>query len=136
MKFVRIIFYAEVLLSFYAAVTDLINPSTFVSDYTHHRVTGIPLEMIRWYGVQLIPLVYLEFSALWSQRDDRLAWVLGAFLMGDVLQIYSTVNYMFKHPATHWTGGFILSLVVVIILAIVRIYWLLQYRAQNVNKKL
>lgn len=129
MKAARIIFYAEVLLSFYAAVTDLFNPSTFVSDYTREKVTGIPLEMIRWYGVQLLPLVYLEFSALWSRRDDLLAWVLGAFLIGDILQIVTTVDYMLNHPSTNWTGGFLFSLLVVVLLATVRIVWLTRYHS-------
>lgn len=129
MRIARIIFYIEVLLSSYAAILDLIDPSGFLAEYTPQKLTGIPLEVIRWYGVQLVPLVFLEFTALWSQRNDRLAWVLGAFLIGDALQIYSTVNYMLAHPGTQWTGGFLFSLVVVIILAITRIYWLLQYRA-------
>ena len=131
MKIARIIFYIEILLSSYAAILDLINPSAFVAEYTPQKLTGIPLEIIRWYGVQLVPLVYLEFTALWSRRDDRLAWVLGAFLIGDVLQIYSTVNYMLAQPGTQWTFGFIFSLVVVLILAITRIYWLINYRNQQ-----
>jgi len=130
MQIARIIFYIEILLSSYAAVMDLINPADFVSQYTPQKVNGIPLEIIRWYGVQLVPLVYLEFTALWSKRDDRLAWVLGAFLIGDFLQIYSTVSYMLANPGTNWTFGFIFSLVVVVILAITRIYWLLNYRQQ------
>jgi hypothetical protein len=130
-RIARIIFYIEILLSSYAALLDLINPSGFVAEYTPQKLTGISLEIVRWYGVQLIPLVYLEFTALWSQRDDRLAWLLGAFLIGDVLQIYSTVNYMLTHPGTNWTGGFIFSLVVVIVLAMTRIYWLINYRAQH-----
>jgi hypothetical protein len=130
MKIARIIFYIEIILSGYAAVMDLINPADFVSQYTPQKVNGIPLEIIRWYGVQLVPLVYLEFTALWSKRDDRLAWVLGAFLIGDFLQIYLTVNYMLANPGTNWTFGFLFSLVVVVILAITRIYWLMSYRKQ------
>ncbi|MCC6299814.1 MAG: hypothetical protein IT314_10980 [Anaerolineales bacterium] len=128
MKIARIIFYLEVLLSGYAAIMDLINPVEFLAEYTPQKMTGIPLEIIRWYGVQLVPLVYLEFTALWSQRNDRLAWILGAFLIGDFLQIYSTVNYMLAHSGTNWTFGFIFSLVVVLILAVTRIYWLINYR--------
>ena len=131
MKIARIIFYIEILLSSYAAVMDLINPAEFVSQYTPQHVNGIPLEIIRWYGVQLVPLVYLEFTALWSQRDDRLAWVLGAFLIGDFLQIYSTAAFMLANPGTHWTFGFIFSIVVVVVLAVTRIYWLLNYRNQK-----
>ncbi len=130
MQIARIIFYIEILLSSYAAVMDLINPADFVAQYTPQKVNGIPLEIIRWYGVQLVPLVYLEFTALWSKRDDWLAWVLGAFLIGDILQIVLTVNYMLANPGTQWTSGFIFSLVVVVILAITRIYWLSQYRRQ------
>jgi hypothetical protein len=130
MKIARIIFYIEVLLSSYAAILDLINPSGFLAEYTPQKLTGIPLEVIRWYGVQLVPLVYLEFTALWSQRNDRLAWVLGAFLIGDALQIYSTINFMLTHPGTQWTFGFIFSLVVVVILAVTRIYWLTNYQRQ------
>ncbi|MEW6083336.1 MAG: hypothetical protein AB1607_01955 [Chloroflexota bacterium] len=128
MKIARIIFYIEVLLSSYAAILDLIDPTGFLAEYTPQKLTGIPLEVIRWYGVQLVPLVYLEFTALWGQRNDRLAWVLGAFLIGDILQIYSTVNYMLTHPGTQWTFGFMFSLVVVVILAVTRIYWLINYR--------
>lgn len=128
MKIARIIFYIEVLLSSYAAILDLIDPTGFLAEYTPQKLTGIPLEVIRWYGVQLVPLVYLEFTALWGQQNDRLAWVLGAFLIGDILQIYSTVNYMLTHPGTQWTFGFMFSLVVVVILAVTRIYWLINYR--------
>ncbi len=131
MKIARIIFYIEVLLSGYAAMMDLINPADFVAQYTPQKVNGIPLEIIRWYGVQLVPLVYLEFTALWNKRDDRLAWVLGAFLIGDLLQIFLTANFMLANPASRWTFGFIFSLVVVVILAITRIYWLSQYRRQS-----
>ncbi len=128
MKIARIIFYIEVLLSSYAAILDLIDPAGFLAEYTPQKLTGIPLEVIRWYGVQLVPLVYLEFTALWSQRNDRLAWVLGAFLIGDVLQIYSTINFMLANPGIPWTFGFMFSLVVVVILAVTRIYWLINYR--------
>jgi len=130
MKIARAIFYIEVALNLYAAIVDLINPASFLVNYTPQKVTGIPLEVIRWYGVLLIPIAYLEITALWSKRDDALAWVLGAFLIGDFLQIYSTVNYMLANPGTNWTFGFIFSLVVVVVLAITRIYWLTNYRKQ------
>lgn len=131
MKIARTIFYIEVLLSSYAAILDLINPAEFVAEYTPQKVTGIPLEIIRWYGVQLVPLVILEFAALWKNRDDILSWVLRAFLVGDGLQILTTVQFMRANPGTNWTGGFIFSLVVVIVLAITRIYWLVNYRNQK-----
>jgi hypothetical protein len=132
LKFLRGIFYVEVALDIYVAVLDLLFPAAYVAQYTHQIVTGMPLEMIRWFGDNLVALLLVELFALLSKGNNVLAWALGAFLVGDVIQLITYANYIIKNPGPY-TGGFIFSVATVAFLAIVRITWLLLYR--KLNKK-
>jgi len=133
MKLLRGIFYAEVALDAYAAILDTFWPARYIAQYTSQTVTGMPLEMIRWFGDNLVAILLIELIALLSKRDDVLAWVFRAFLVGDVIQLISYAHYILSNPGVPLTGGFIFSIVVVAFLAVVRIIWLLSYR--NAVKK-
>jgi hypothetical protein len=44
----------------------------------------MPLELIRWFGINLIPILLVELVALWKKRDDVLTWILAVYLIGDL----------------------------------------------------
>jgi hypothetical protein len=91
----------------------------------------MPLELIRWFGINLIPLLLVELVALWKKRDDVLTWILAVYLIGDLAQLAAYIYYIVQNPSAQLTGGFIFSMVTVIFLAIMRITWLLSYRSAN-----
>ncbi|HLO27567.1 MAG TPA: hypothetical protein VK249_00435, partial [Anaerolineales bacterium] len=128
MEFLRPIFYLEVALDTYAALLDLVNPAGYAAQYTHQVVTGMALQLIRWFGDNLVAILLVELVALRSKRNDFLAWVLAPFLVGDIIQLITYANYLINNPGAPLTGGFIFSVVTVVFLAIVRIIWLLAYR--------
>jgi len=135
MNFLRGIFYLEVGLDTYAAILDLVKPAAYVAQYTHQIVTGMPLELIRWFGDNLVAILLVEFVALRSKRDNILALVLLPFLVGDIIQLITYANYIIINPGTPLTGGFIFSIATVAFLAIVRIIWLLAYRSAIKKEK-
>jgi hypothetical protein len=128
-EFLRKIFYAEVALDAYAAILDTFWPAKYVAQYTSQIVTGMPLELIRWFGINLIPLLLVELVVLWKKRDDVLTWILGVYLIGDLAQLAAYIFYIVQNPAAKLTGGFIFSMATVIFLAMMRIIWLLSYRS-------
>jgi hypothetical protein len=128
MKFLRGVFYAEVALDAYAAILDTFWPARYIAQYTSQTVTGMPLELIRWFGINLIPLLLVELVVLWKKRDDVLSWILGVYLVGDLAQLAAYIYYLVDNPGVQVTGGFIFSIVTVVFLALVRIIWLLAYR--------
>jgi hypothetical protein len=131
MNFLRKVFYAEVALDAYAAILDTFWPGKYIAQYTSQSVTGMPLELIRWFGINLIPLLLVELVALWKKRDDVLTWILAVYLIGDLAQLAAYIYYIVQNPNAQLTGGFIFSMVTVIFLAIMRITWLLSYRSAN-----
>lgn len=135
MNFLRKIFYAEVALDSYAAILDTFWPAKYVSQYTSLIVTGMPLELIRWFGINLIPLLLVELVVLWKKRDDVLSWILGVYLIGDLAQLGAYIYYILRNPGTHLTGGFRFSIITVVFLAIVRVIWLYSYRSANKRVK-
>ncbi len=129
MKFLRGIFYVEVGLDSFTAILDTFRPAVYVAQYTPQVVTGMPLELIRWFGINLIPLFLIELVALLKKRDELLAWVLGIYLIGDLAQLGAYIYYILKNPGAPLTGGFLFSIATVIFLPMVRILWLLLYRS-------
>ena len=135
MNFLRKIFYAEVALDSYAAILDTFWPARYVAQYTSQTVTGMPLELIRWFGINLIPLLLVELVVLLKKRDDVLSWILGVYLIGDLAQLIAYIYYIVQNPGAKITGGFIFSIVTVVLLAIVRIIWLASYRSAAKKEK-
>jgi hypothetical protein len=135
MQFLRGIFYAEVALDAYAAILDTFWPARYIAQYTSQTVTGMPLELIRWFGINLIPLLLVELVVLWKKRDDVLSWILGVYLVGDIAQLIAYIYYILNNPGVQLTGGFIFSIATVVFLALVRIVWLMAYRKANKQVK-
>lgn len=135
MQFLRGIFYAEVALDAYAAILDSFWPARYIAQYTSQTVSGMPLELIRWFGINLIPLLLVELVVLWKKRDDVLSWILGVYLIGDLVQLAAYILYIVNNPGTQLTGGFIFSIATVVFLALVRIVWLTAYRKANKQVK-
>jgi hypothetical protein len=129
LKFLRAVFFVEVALDSYAALLGAFSPAAYVAQYTPQIVTGMPLELIRWFGVNLIPLLLVELVALLKKRDDLLAWVLGIYLIGDIAQFFAYLYAISTNPTAPLTGGFLFSIATVVFLAFVRIIWLLFYRS-------
>jgi hypothetical protein len=125
----RVIFSIEVALDTYAALLGTFNPAAYVAQYTPQVLTGIPLELIRWFGINLIPLLLVELTALLKKRDDILAWILGIYLIGDIAQLGAYAYAILKNPDAPVTGGLVFSIATVAFLAIVRIAWLRLYRS-------
>jgi hypothetical protein len=125
---IRQTFYLEVAINAYAAVVWILFTPRYVALYTSQAVTGMPLELIRWGGMALIPLTALESLALWKRRDDFLCWVLASFLAGDIAQLLAYGRY-FSGPAREdATNTLVFSAVVVAVLAVLRVAWLVLYR--------
>jgi hypothetical protein len=131
MHFMRGIFYAEVALDAFAAILGTFNPAAYVAQYTSQGVTGMPLEFVRWLGINLIPLLLVELVVLWKKRDDVLSWVLGVYLIGDLAQLAAYIYFILKNPTAPLTGGFLFSIATVVFLAAVRIVWLRLYRSSK-----
>jgi hypothetical protein len=129
LKFIRGIFYLEVVLDAYAALLGIFDPARFLAQYTPQVVTGIPLEVLRWFGINLIPLLLVELVALLINRDNILAWVLGIYLVGDIAQLGAYLYYIVENPGAQLTSGFVFSIATVVFLAIIRTLWLLLYRS-------
>jgi hypothetical protein len=92
----------------------------------------VPLELIRWYAVLLFVLVYLELRALWSGKNEILAVITEGFLVGDLIQLVAI--YLMFSALRAWTTNLIITLVLTLILAVVRVFWLWQYR-QSVTQR-
>jgi hypothetical protein len=129
MSFLRVIFYLEVALDSYTAILCTFRPAAYVAQYTPQVVSGMPLELIRWFGINLIPLLLVELVALRSKSNDILAWVLGIYLIGDLTQLAAYLYILLNNLAQPVTRGFLFSIAVVIFLALVRTIWLLLYRS-------
>lgn len=131
----KIFFYLEVALSTYAAFLVIFTPEVYVSTYTSTslNIQGMTLELIRWYGDSLLPLAILEFAALFKKNDVFLSWLFKAFLVGDTLRIVLVFRYMLLNPTEQWTGGYVFSIIVVILLVVARLCWLFYYRSTNRN---
>ena len=125
MKYLRLVWYGEAALNLASAVLVWAAPPLFVAAFTSQTVTGMPLELIRWYGVLLFVLVYLELRALRSGSDVLLRVILEGLLVGDLIQL---VTFLWRAPATEtWTPALIFTIVVTIALATARIVWLTRH---------
>jgi hypothetical protein len=125
MKYARIVFYAEVVLNLISAALAFFAPAQFVQQYTSQLVPSAPLELIRWYAVLLFVFVYLELRALLSRKNELLALVTEGFLVGDLIQFVAI--YMMLNALGEWTLNLIITLVLTLFLAVVRVFWLWQY---------
>src|SRR5262249_44927989 len=97
MKSLRIVWYGEAALNLVSAVLVWTAPRLFVASFTSQAVAGMPLELLRWYGVVLFVLVYFELRALRSGSDVFLRLILEGLLVGDIIQL---ITFLWRAPAT------------------------------------
>jgi hypothetical protein len=125
LKIARIVFYIEVLLNLSSAILSFFIPATFLSLFSSQSSGAAPLEMLRWYGVLLLVLVYVELRALLSGNNQFLAIVLEGLLLGDLVQLVCI--YLFGTNSGEWTASLIFTIFTTVSLAAVRIFWLWLY---------
>lgn len=129
MQYARIVFYLEVLLNLGSALVSFFAPALFIQQYTTIPIAPQPLELTRWYGVLLFVFVYLELRALRSGKNDLLALILEGFLLGDFIQLVALV--FFVNTVGGISSTVIITIILTLLLAAVRIYWLLQHRRHH-----
>lgn len=117
MKYVIYVFYLEIAANLFLMVQSLFFPASFVAQYTTQPATPVALELARWYGVLLIPIVWVLIRAL-QVRGKTLKLVLEAYLAFDLVQI---VVVFVSAGSLGWAPYVVIALVIEIILAIARI---------------
>jgi hypothetical protein len=86
MKYILYIFYLELAANLFLVVQCLFFPAAFMAGYSAEPASPAALEVARWYGVLLIPIVWVLFRAL-QIRGKTLKLVLQAYLAFDLVQI-------------------------------------------------
>lgn len=117
MKYILYIFYLELATNLFLIIQCLFFPATFVAQFSSAPAPALALELARWYGVLLIPIVWLLFRAL-RTRGATLKLVLEAYLAFDLVQmivVFVTAN------ALGWAPYVMMALWIEIILAAARI---------------
>jgi hypothetical protein len=116
MKNVIYVFYFELLANCFLIVQCLFLPATFVAGYSGQPASAAALEVARWYGVLLIPIVWLLWRAL-RMRGAVLRLVLQAYLAFDLVQI--VVGLVSAH-ALGWAPYVIVVIPLELVLAAAR----------------
>jgi hypothetical protein len=117
MKYIIYVFYLEVLGNLFLIFQCLFFPAAFVAQYSSQPATPASLEIARWYGVLLIPVIWLLFRVL-QTRGQALKLVLEAYLIFDLIQI---VVAFVSANALGWAPYVVIVLPVEVILATARI---------------
>lgn len=126
MRIARAIFYLEALTNLASAAFAMLLPATFLGQFIAGPLSAAAIEFGRWYAVLLVVLSLVLLWALREGTDRFLRPVIGAYLLGDVLQIAVSVrlglvanSFGLAVHAAIWTS---------VVYAAVRIYYLLRTR--------
>ncbi len=117
MKAVFYIFYLEIAANLFLIVQCLFFPAAFLTQFSPQPAPALALEVARWYGVLLIPIIWVLFRAL-QARGQMLKLVLEAYLAFDLVQIvvvFVTAN------ALGWAPYVVMALLIEVVLATARI---------------
>ena len=117
MKYLIYVFYLEILINFASGGQSLFMPAAFLGQFSSEPAPAFALEMTRWYGVLIAVLTYLLIRGL-MLRGMALKLALEALLFGDVIQII--VSFV-TAGVIGWKSNVILSLVISILFAVVRL---------------
>jgi hypothetical protein len=117
MKYVIYIFYLEIAANLFLIVQCLFFPASFVAGFSNQPASNAAIEMARWYGVLLIPIVWLLFRVL-QTRGQALKLVLEAYLAFDLVQI---VVALVSANTLGWAPYIVIVVPLEIILAAARI---------------
>jgi hypothetical protein len=118
MKYVIYVFYLEIIANLFLIVQCLFFPAGFLAQFSASQAApAFALEVARWYGVLLIPIVWLLFRALQS-RGKVLKLVLEAYLVFDLVQI---VVALVSAKNLGWMPYVVMALGIEVVLATARI---------------
>ena len=117
MKYLIHVFYLEILINFASGGQSLFMPAAFLGQFSSEPAPAFALEMTRWYGVLIAVLTYLLIRGL-MLRGMALKLALEVLLFGDVIQII--VSFV-TAGVIGWKSNVILSLVISILFAVVRL---------------
>ena len=117
MKYVIYIFYCELAANLFLIVQCLFFPASFVAGYSNQPAAVAALEVARWYGALLIPVVWLLWRAL-RVRGAVLRLVLQAYLAFDLVQI---VVGLVSAQALGWAPYVLIVIPLELVLAAARI---------------
>lgn len=123
MRVARAVFYFEAFTNLVSAAFAMAMPAAFLAQLVSEPLPPAGVEIGRWYAVLLVVLSLVLLAALREGSDRFLRPVVGAFLLGDALQIAVSVrlglvgsSFGLAVHAAIWTSVFY---------AAVRIYYLL-----------
>ncbi len=123
MKLIRYLFYFEgLVLNVGIGLFCLIAPAAFISTFIPAGLPLLAQEFMRWYGVLLIVLGYVELRALTGGDAKALTFTIEALLLGDVLHFIASVSFVQAGAVFSPAVGFMFFMTV--LLALTRIYWL------------
>jgi hypothetical protein len=117
MKFIRYIFYLELLINLLSISQTLLMPAAFITQLSGQPASPAAMEMARWYGVLICVMTWLLFRAL-RMRGPALKLTLEAYLVGDVIHII--VSFI-SAAALGWTGAIVAGVVLSVLLGVARI---------------
>ena len=117
MKYVFYIFYLEIAANLFLIVQCLFFPAAFLAQFSNQPAPAFALEVARWYGVLLIPIIWLLFRVL-QTREQPLKLVLEAYLVFDLVQI---VVVFVTARALGWMPYVVMALLIEVVLATARI---------------
>ncbi len=122
MRVARAVFYFEAFTNLVSAAFAMVMPAAFLAQFVSEPLPAAGIEFGRWYAVLLIVLSLVLLAALREGSDRFLRPVMGAYLLGDALQIAVAIRLGSLGPtfglAVHaavWTS---------VLYAAVRIYYL------------
>ena len=92
MRVVRAIFYLEAITNLVGAAFALLLPSAFLAQFVSEPLPVAAVEFGRWYAVLLVVLSLVLLAALREGSDRFLRPVIGAYLVGDGLQIAVSIR--------------------------------------------
>jgi hypothetical protein len=116
MKYIFYIFYLEIAANLFLIFQCLFFPAVFVAGFSGQPAPAA-VEIVRWYGVLLIPVVYLLFRAL-QVRGKILKLVLEAYLIFDLVQI---IVALVSANALGWAPYVLIVLPLEVVLAAARV---------------
>lgn len=126
MRVVRAVFYLEVISNLGSAVFALLFPAAFLRQLVLEPLPVAGVEFARWYAVVLVVLSLVLLAALRSGEDRFLRPVIGAYLLGDLLQIGVCLRFALAVGAL--TTAVHAALWSSVFYALVRVYYLARSR--------
>jgi hypothetical protein len=129
MKYIIYVFYLEIAANLFLVIQCLFFPADFLTQFSSQLGPAFALEVARWYGVLLIPIVWLLFRAL-QVRGKVLKLVLEAYLIFDLVQI---VVALVSAKNLGWVPYVVIALGIEVVLATARILCLWKPRQTQIE---